>query len=74
MNCSKSMARRVVPAGIAAYDRGVLAFSDATLVQLPEVDLSMPFNVVTLQSTIVALYVGTVAAALYCLPFVLHVC
>ena len=53
-----------MPAGVAAYDGGTLAFSDAALVQLPEVDLSMPFNVVTLQSTIIALYVGTVAAAL----------
>ena len=34
------------------------------LVQTPEMDLSMPFNVATLQGTLAALHVGTVLAAL----------
>lgn len=57
-----------VPAGFVAYEdaRGerALAFSNAVLVQTPEMDLSMPFNVATLQGTLAALHVGTVLAAL----------
>ena len=57
-----------VPAGFVAYDDAAgdraLAFSNALLVQTPEMDLSMPFNVATLQGTLAALHVGTVLAAL----------
>ena len=57
-----------VPAGFVAYEDAAgdraLAFSNALLVQTPEMDLSMPFNVATLQGTLAALHVGTVLAAL----------
>ena len=57
-----------VPAGFVAYDDAAgdraLAFSNALLVQTPEMDLSMPFNGATLQGTLAALHVGTVLAAL----------
>ena len=42
----------------------VAAYSGPALVALPETDLSMPFNVATLQSTLVAFFVGSVAAGL----------
>lgn len=52
-----------VPPAFVVYEGG-RAFSDYARVQLPEIDLSMPFNVATLQSTLLAFFVGTVAASL----------
>ena len=37
-----------------------VAYSEALLVQLPLPDFSMPYNVVTLSSTVVAFFFGTV--------------
>ena len=48
----------------AFYGDGAASYGDAVLVALPETDLSMPFNVATLQSTLVAFFVGSVAAGL----------
>ena len=48
----------------AFYGDGAASYGDAVLVALPETDLSMPFNFATLQSTLVAFFVGSVAAGL----------
>lgn len=54
----------LVHAIFEAGTRSHRIYSDGALLQLPEFDFSMPFNVVTLQSTLLALFFGTIMSGL----------
>lgn len=54
----------VPPARLVLPDQTTVAYSAACLVSLPEADLSMPFNAIAIQSTILAFFIGHALAML----------